>query len=76
MSPAMMNMIGMVGFVVIIYVVLILPQRRREKKTLEMQNALKVGDAVVTIGGIFGKIVNIKEEELTIETSVEKSKIS
>ncbi len=59
----------------VMYVILILPQRRREKKTKEMLNALKVGENVVTIGGIMGKVINIKDDEVTIESGVEKSKI-
>ncbi len=59
----------------IMYVILILPQRKREKKTREMLNALKVGDNITTIGGIMGRIINIKDDEITIESGVEKTKI-
>ena len=57
------------------YVMLILPQKKKEKKTKEMLNSLQVGWDVTSIGGITGKIVNIKDDEITIETSVEKTKI-
>ena len=40
-----------------------------------MVESLKVGDKVTTIGGVYGKIVNIKDDEVTIETSVEKNKL-
>lgn len=72
----------LVGFVLpmalvfgLMYVMLILPQKRKEKKTKELLNSLQVGWAVTTIGGISGKIVNIKDDEVTIESSVEKTKI-
>lgn len=55
------------------YLLIFLPQKKREKKTREMLDALKVGDKVVSIGGITGKIVNIKDDEITIETGVEKT---
>jgi preprotein translocase subunit YajC len=59
----------------LMYVMLILPQKKKEKKTKELLNSLQVGWAVVSIGGICGKIVNIKDDEITIESGVEKSKI-
>lgn len=58
------------------YLLIFLPQKKREKKTREMLNALKVGDNVITIGGITGKIINIKDDEVTIETGVEKAKVN
>jgi len=72
----------LVGFVIpmalvfgLMYVMLILPQKRKEKKTKELLNSLQVGWAVTTIGGICGKIVNIKDDEVTVESSVEKTKV-
>ncbi len=72
----------LVGFVLpmvlvfgLMYLMLIRPQKKKEKKTQEMLNSLQVGWAVTTIGGIAGKIVNIKDDEVTIESGVEKTKI-
>ncbi len=59
----------------LMYVMLILPQKRKEKKTKELLNSLQVGWAVTSIGGIYGKIVNIKDDEITVETSVEKTQV-
>lgn len=59
----------------LMYLMLILPQKKKEKKTRELLNSLQVGWAVTTIGGISGKIVNIKEDEITIESGIEKTKI-
>lgn len=63
-------------FVVIMYLLIFLPQKRRDKKAKEMLNALQVGNNVVTIGGVSGKVINIKDDEVTIETSVEKTKMN
>ncbi len=60
----------------LMYVILILPQRKKEKKTREMINQAIVGDKVVSIGGISGKIVNIKDDEFTIETGNERTKVT
>lgn len=75
MSQEVISLISMVALFGVMYAVLILPQKKKEKKTRTMIDALIVGDAVVTIGGIIGKVVNIKDNELTIESGVEKSKI-
>lgn len=58
----------MVLIIVLLYFMMIRPQRKREKETKEMINALKVGDKVVTIGGICGKVVKIKDEFVVLET--------
>ncbi len=68
-----------VGMIVIIFVVFyffgIRPQKKQEKQLAEMRDSLQVGDEVTTIGGIIGKVVSIKEETATIETSHDRSKI-
>jgi preprotein translocase subunit YajC len=72
----------LVGFVLpmvlvfgLMYLMLILPQKKKEKKTKELLNSLQVGWSVTTIGGLVGKIVNIKDDEITIESGIEKSKV-
>ena len=59
----------------LMYVMLILPQKKKEKKTKDLLNSLQVGWAAITIGGISGKIVNIKEDEITIESGIDRTKI-
>ncbi len=63
------------AFIVVFYAILIIPQKRKEKKTRDMLDALKVGDNVVTIGGIYGKIQNVKDEVVTIEVGTDKTKL-
>ena len=68
--------IGMLVLVVVaFYFLLIRPQKKQEKAANAMRDALQVGDEITTIGGIIGKIVSIKEETITIETSKDKTKI-
>lgn len=75
-SLGIVSILPMILLFVVMYLILILPQKKREKKAREMLNALKVGDKVTTIGGIAGKILNIKDDEVTVETSVEKTQIN
>lgn len=57
------------------YFFLIRPQKKKEKATQEMRNSVSEGTEIVTIGGIYGKVVNAKEDVLTIEVGADKVKI-
>lgn len=61
--------------IVIFIFLIIVPNKKRDKKFKEMLASLKVGDTVKTIGGIYGKIVSLKEDLVTIETGPDKCKI-
>ena len=54
--------VPMVLIVVVFWLFLIRPQRKKDKKIKEMLAALKVGERVCTIGGIYGTITNIRDE--------------
>jgi preprotein translocase subunit YajC len=64
----------LVLLVVLMYFLLIRPQKKREKQTAMMRNSVRVGDEVVTIGGIRGKIVKTKDDTLVIEVGADKVK--
>ena len=57
------------------YFFLIRPQQKRDKATKAMREGVKEGDEIVTIGGIYGKVVNAKEDVLTIEVGADKVKL-
>ena len=69
------GIIMIVVMFVALYFLMIRPQKKQEKQVNEMRNNLQVGDEITTIGGIIGKIVSIKEETITIETSHDRTKI-
>ena len=50
----------------IFYLIVFLPARRRQKKLQEMVDSLKVGDKVVTSGGIYGTIVGLKDDRIQL----------
>ena len=64
-----------IAFLVIFYICAIRPQKKREKEIREMRDSLRVGDKIVTIGGIYGKILKLKDEEVTIEVGSNRTKI-
>ena len=51
----------------IFYFLILLPMKRRQKKIQEFQDSLKVGDKVVTTGGIYGKITRVNDKSLQVE---------
>jgi len=53
----------------IFYVLLILPMRRRQKKHQEMLSALTKGDRVVTSGGLFGTVVSVDGDVVTLRVA-------
>ncbi len=69
------TIIMLVAMIAIFYFLMYRPQKKQEKETNDMRNALAVGDEITTIGGIIGKIIQIKEETILIETSGDKTKI-
>ena len=65
---------------VIFYLILYLPQRRRQKKHKQYVENLKIGDDVITDSGIHGRVINVKEETVTLvikkgEIEILKTKI-
>ena len=51
---------------VVFWFMLIRPQRKKDKQVKEMLNNLKAGDRICTIGGIYGTIVGIKDDTVTL----------
>jgi preprotein translocase subunit YajC len=59
----LMQFIPFIFMFIIIWLLIIKPQRKRQKELEAMLNDLKINDKVITTGGIYGKIVNIKKEK-------------
>ena len=59
----------------LLYFLMIRPQKKREKADQEMRAALKVGDEIVTIGGVVGKVEKITDRTVVISTTSAKNKI-
>ena len=75
------TLLPLITVFVIFYVILYIPQRRRQKKHKEYVENLNIGDNVITDSGIYGRVVNIKEDKVTLvvkkgEIEILKSNIS
>ena len=60
---------------IIMYFFMIRPQRKQEKEAAAMRNSLSVGDEVTTIGGIIGRVINVKDDTFVLETTRDRTRI-
>ena len=67
--------ITIVALIAVFYFMMYRPQKKQEKETRTLLDSLQVGDEITTHSGIIGKIVSMKDETVTIETSKDKTKI-
>ncbi|MBQ4118923.1 MAG: preprotein translocase subunit YajC [Clostridia bacterium] len=74
---------GMIMMIVIyalifgaLYFFMIRPQKKKQKEEKLMRENLQVGDEVITIGGIHGRVISLKEDTMVIESQVDRSKMT
>jgi preprotein translocase, YajC subunit len=72
----MIPQLAMIGITfVALYFLMIRPQRKKDKAVKDMLAAIKVGDRVCTIGGIYGTILTLKEDTITIAVGAAKTQM-
>ena len=78
----MMNIVFIVAMIAVFYFFMIRPQNKKRKQLEQMRKDLKKGDHVLTIGGIHGKVAEVKETTIILQVEggvkikVEKSAVS
>lgn len=75
MQEQLMSLLPFILLIPIFYFLIIRPQKKQEKETAQMRNSLMIGDEVVTIGGVMGKIVKVKDDYVVIETGSDRVRI-
>ena len=73
--PNLLSLMPMILMIALLYFLMIRPQQKKQKEEQKMRNNLRVGDELTTIGGIKGRVVSIKDDTITIETSSDRTKI-
>jgi preprotein translocase subunit YajC len=61
------QLVPFVAILAIFYFLILLPMKRRQRKIRDFQSALKVGDQVVTTGGIYGQITKLEERSVQLQ---------
>lgn len=76
-AASMISMIVVWGIVLLaLYFIMIRPQRKKAKEEKQMRENLQVGDEIVTIGGIYGRVISLSEDTMVIESKSDHSKIT
>ena len=68
------SLVPLLVLIVLMYFLMIRPQKKKDKQIQDMRRNLQVGDEIVTIGGICGKIVKTKDETIVIQVGADKVK--
>ncbi len=68
-------LIMMVLMLAIFYFMLIRPENKRKKEAEKMRSSVKKGDRIVTIGGVAGVVVDVKESRIVMETGADQVRI-
>ena len=71
----LMTFLPLIAIFAVFYFMLIRPEKKRKKEAEAMRSALKNGDEITTIGGITGKVVDVKEDKFVIETGADQVRI-
>lgn len=66
-QPAWMNFVPFAMVLAILYFLILLPMKKQRKKVQEFQTGLKVGDKVVTTGGIYGLITRVNDNSVQLQ---------
>ena len=69
------SIIMLVAMLAIFYFMLIRPENKRKKEAEQMRSSVKTGDKIVTIGGITGTVVNVKDTRIVLETGADQVRI-
>ena len=69
------TLLMLVLMIAIFYFMLIRPENKRKKEAEQMRSSVKKGDKITTIGGIAGTVVDVKENNIVLETSADQVRI-
>ena len=69
------SIVMLVVMFAVFYLMLIRPENKRKKEAEQMRSSVKTGDKIVTIGGICGTVVNVKDTRIVIETGADQVRI-
>lgn len=74
---AMLTMaLPLIIMIAAMYFFIIRPQKKKEKEEKKMRENLQVGDEILTIGGIYGRVISLKEDSIVIESKSDHSKMT
>ena len=76
MNQSMLMNLVFAASIMVIFVFMSLAQKKKNKKEQQLRDGIKIGDEIVTIGGIVGKVISVRDESFVIESHSEKLRIT
>ena len=70
------TIVWLVIMVALFYFMLIRPQKKKEKADRQLRASLQAGDKIVTIGGFTGRVLSVKDDEVTFETGAANTRLT
>ena len=75
MPKMLASLLPLIALFAVMYFLMIRPQQKQQKQLMDMRNAIKVGDEVITIGGVKGTIVSVTDDSVILETASQKTRL-
>ena len=71
----MTSLLMIVAMIAVFYFLMIRPENKRKKEAEQMRSSVKTGDRIITIGGIVGTVINVKESRIVIEVGADQVRL-
>ncbi len=75
LSSILTLVIPLAIIVIVFYFFILRPQKKQDKEVAEMRDSINLGDIVITVGGIVGRVIRIKDDMMLIETGGGKTRL-
>ena len=76
-TPSFLPILVIYGLLIFcLWFFMLRPQKKKQKEEAKMRANLQVGDEIVTIGGIYGRVISLKEDTIVIESQSDHSKLT
>ena len=69
------SILPMVAIFGLMHLMVLRPQKKKEKKQQEMRANVEIGDEIVTAGGVIGRVISLRDDNVMIETGSDRTKL-
>ena len=76
MVSAIPSVVLLLLFIPVFYLIVVRPQKKREKELKDQMSKMSIGDKIITIGGVIGVLAHISDDEVTIYTSAANTPVT
>lgn len=69
MGPEYLQFLPIIAILAVFYLLILMPQQRRQRKVQDMIDNLKNGDKIITSGGIYGTVVSVRDDRIQVRVA-------